>query len=244
MSKVNQENDSIKSAALAQLSAMHSNKLAYEITETLFQHGGRSKIEYLTFAMQERLRQLRPYLDPVVLTDLQNAKQSFGPVAQAYGLGQLAFAQLLAANAVSKNADDNFEELLKGKKYAHYIRCMLEGERTSYELKKLSGEREETVSRKLKELREIGASDFRRDGREVINFLTPIAKEVARTFFSESSKEANLMIGEVQIGNRKSDWHEQLGNPVKVVFKDVVLEDYWKSIPTMGASNESRLVNA
>jgi DNA-binding transcriptional ArsR family regulator len=243
MLKATQENASNKAAALEKLLAKHSNTLAHEIAETLFQYGGRKKIENLTFTLQERLRQVRPYLDPVVLTDLQNAKQSCGPVVQAYGLGQLAFAQLLAANATSKNADDNFEELLKGKKYTEYIKYMLEGERTSFELKELCGEREETVSRKLKELREIGASDFRRDGRGVINFLTPIAKEVAQTLFSDSSKEVDIGKVAVEIKNWKFDRHDQSEGVVKDVFGDP-LEVHMQSLPSMGEKNAPRLVHA
>ena len=36
-------------------------------------------------------------------------------------------------------------------------------------------------SRNLKELRSIGAADFRRDGTSLINFLTPAAKLLAGT---------------------------------------------------------------
>ena len=157
--------------ALALLSAKRANALAHDVAEALSQ-GGRSHTEALAFKLQTLLSQLRPHLDLTVLRELRDANQVMGPVAQAYGLGQLAFAQLLTANAASASADDNFEEILKGLKYAAYVRALLGKERTSAELRGLVNEREETVSRKLRELRELGVTDFRRDGREVINFLT------------------------------------------------------------------------
>ncbi|MDP2450030.1 MAG: helix-turn-helix domain-containing protein [Polaromonas sp.] len=221
--------------ASALLSAKRSNALAHDVAEAL-SHGSRSHTEALAIKLQTLLSQLRPHLDPNVLRELRDANQVLGPVAQAYGLGQLAFAQLLTANAASASADDNFEEVLKGVKYAAYVRALLGKEQTSAELRRLVNEREETVSRKLRELRELGATDFRRDGREVINFLTPLAQQVAGHIYGRV-----YQVGAIAELRSQSPSQYALQRKVdgiaKVFGSD--LDEHMKKLPTMGTREKS-----
>ena len=56
-------------------------------------------------------------------------------------------------------------------------------------LAQICGERTETVSRKLKVLRDLGITDFRRDGTSFVNFLTPAAQAVAGEFIEQPKPE-------------------------------------------------------
>jgi DNA-binding transcriptional ArsR family regulator len=100
----------------------------------------------------------------------------------AYLLGQLSFAQLLTAQAYERRADDRFIEILRDHRYQPYIRALYTKECTGTQLAKTTGECEETVSRKLKLLRELGITDFRREGRHLLNFLTPVTQAVVKEF--------------------------------------------------------------
>lgn len=98
----------------------------------------------------------------------------------AYLLGQLGMAQTIAAQAIDRRCGEEFTETLAKEGYAPYIEALLGGSLSNSDLAKITGERLETVSRKLARLREIGAADFRRDGQAVHNFLTPAAEAVGR----------------------------------------------------------------
>lgn len=114
--------------------------------------------------------------------DAVRAKESAPTeVMQAYKLGQLAFAQLCAAQAQEHRADDVFMEYLRQSSLVLYFKALLEREMTSQELATETGNQPETVSRKLKQLREVGIADFRKDGRQVFNFLTPVARGALET---------------------------------------------------------------
>ena len=56
------------------------------------------------------------------------------------------------------------------------MQALFSEDRTGQALAEITGERAETVSRKLKVLREMGAVDYRRDGTSFYNFLTPAAR--------------------------------------------------------------------
>jgi len=91
----------------------------------------------------------------------------------AYMLGQVSFAQLLAAQTAERRADDDFLVVIRDHRYENYIRALSTQDCTGVELAEITGERVETVSRKLKTLRELGITDFRREGTKLLNFLTP-----------------------------------------------------------------------
>lgn len=225
-------NIDVQAAALAQLSAKYANTLAHDVAEAL-SHGGRSQIEALALKLQSQVSELRPHLDVTVLRELREADQTIGPITQAYGLGQLVFAQLLTAKVADVSADDNFEELLKGSKYVAYVKALLGSERTSAELKNIVAEREETVSRKLRELRELGATDFRRDGREVVNFLTPLAQEVAKQIYGDKNQIS-------VVTTERYDLCKQNSREARLqrVFGDIPLPPHMQALPNMGKQEE------
>jgi DNA-binding transcriptional ArsR family regulator len=98
------------------------------------------------------------------------------PEALAFVLGKLSFAQLLTAQAAERRADDCFIDTLHAPKYKPYVIALERADLNGVQLAKITGESEETVSRKLRDLRKLGIVEFRRDGTSAINFLTPVAR--------------------------------------------------------------------
>ncbi|MES2535413.1 MAG: helix-turn-helix domain-containing protein [Pseudomonadota bacterium] len=98
--------------------------------------------------------------------------------AATYLLGQISFAQLLAAQVTERRADDKFLDIIRDVRYKEIVNSLLQHDCTGVELVARTSEQPETVSRKLKVLRELGISDFRREGNKLLNFLTPSAKAV------------------------------------------------------------------
>lgn len=99
-------------------------------------------------------------------------------VKAAHVLGQLGFAQLLAAQAASRRVEDDFAELIAEGTWRPYANALYETELRNVDLAAALNFDEATVSRELRKLRERGVTDFRRRGREVFNFLTPAAHQV------------------------------------------------------------------
>jgi len=94
----------------------------------------------------------------------------------AFWLGQVAFAQHLAAQAAERRADDRFTDVFSNASLVGYVRALAKSDHTGRELATLLSVRPETVSRRLNELRELGVVDYRRDGTSLYNFLTPQAR--------------------------------------------------------------------
>ncbi len=95
---------------------------------------------------------------------------------QAFVMGQLSFAQVLVSQALNSRADDAFMPTVRHRAYRKYLQALRGNERSGNELSTVTGERPETVSRKLKRLRELGVTDFRKEGTVVLNFLTSAAR--------------------------------------------------------------------
>lgn len=126
-------------------------------------------------ALFEQLLRLAP--DAAVLA-VRQAPASGAAEAAAYTLGQVSFAQLLAAQAAERRVNDDFHLLLQDSRYKTYVEALAKKDMTGKELAALGEERVETVSRKLKLLREQGVADFRREGTCFYNFLTPAARSL------------------------------------------------------------------
>lgn len=122
-------------------------------------------------ALWERLVKLAP-------EDAMNGalKPTLSSERAAFMLGQIGFAQLLASQTTLRRADDSFFEDLRSPAFQSYITALNQGELTGKELALKVGEADETVSRKLRRLRELGISDYRSKGVKRLNFLTPQAK--------------------------------------------------------------------
>lgn len=133
--------------------------------------------------MQEQLSVfLKTYLkraDPKVISAVRGAGDADLDTTTAYALGQITFAQLLAGQAGNRRVDDQFSAVIRDN--APIVRVLLERDKTGLELAEATGLRPETISRKLKTLRELGIVDFHRDGTSLFNFLTPAARTVAST---------------------------------------------------------------
>lgn len=104
-----------------------------------------------------------------------------GPGAPAAGvaafwLGQIAFAQHTAAQAAERRADDRFAQVFANASLTPYVKALAKKDHTGRELATALNLREETVSRRLVDLRELGVVDYRRDGPRFYNFLTPQAR--------------------------------------------------------------------
>lgn len=98
---------------------------------------------------------------------------------KAYLLGQVGMAHTLASRSVARRGSEEFESTLTSDAFRSYLLALIEAPLTNTELASVTGERLETVSRKLKKLRNLGATDFRREGQLVQNFLTPPARAIA-----------------------------------------------------------------
>lgn len=94
----------------------------------------------------------------------------------AYMLGQISFAQLIAAQAVERRVSDEFAQFLQDGRYQPYVAALSKKACTGKELADLCNEAVETVSRKLKILRELGIAEHRREGTSFNNYLTPAAR--------------------------------------------------------------------
>ncbi|WP_085032744.1 helix-turn-helix domain-containing protein [Ensifer aridi] len=97
--------------------------------------------------------------------------------AAAYVLGQISFAQLLAGQAGNRRVEEHFANLVE--EHGDIVRALFARDLTGLQLAEATGLRPETISRKLKLLREAGISDFYREGTSLFNFLTPAAKALA-----------------------------------------------------------------
>ena len=96
----------------------------------------------------------------------------------AYTLGQVSFAQLLAAQARERRVGDDFAQLLQDSRFKPFVDALAAKDCTGVELAEICAVRVETVSRNLKLLRKLGVTDFRREGTNFYNFLTPAARSL------------------------------------------------------------------
>lgn len=96
-------------------------------------------------------------------------------VVAAHELGQLGFAQLLAARSAERRAPSAVQEAFRDPRYLAYIEALFRSEKTGIELAETVEQTAENVSRVLIDLRGLGIADFRKEGVRRINFLTPMA---------------------------------------------------------------------
>jgi DNA-binding transcriptional ArsR family regulator len=161
------------------------NVLAERIEEALADNRGASLTE-LRNQLSTTFRAALGKAPEEVINAIRGRGEALDVAGIAYALGQLGFAQLLATRADQRRPDDAFEKLTANEAYASYLRALLRGAMSVGDLANAVGERVETVSRKLKPLREMGAVDFRRQGTTILNFLTPAAEALAREAFRVS----------------------------------------------------------
>lgn len=98
--------------------------------------------------------------------------------AELHLLGQISFAQNISESILAKKSWTCLEALSENSKYFPYIQILKHEHLSNKDLAAKLGKTPETVSRNLKELREEGITDFRREGVQVVNFLTPGAESL------------------------------------------------------------------
>lgn len=162
-----------------------------ERLEEAISSSSRAPLQVLGVQLVSVFNKLLRMAPPSVVKAVRNSDIIESPEAISYLIGQIGFAQRLAAEAFERRADDEFSQIIFDHRYQKYITALYEDEHTGIELARISQECEETVSRKLKKLRELGITDFRREGTKLLNFLTPSAEslmnERVKTNFDGSS---------------------------------------------------------
>ncbi|MEJ6011176.1 helix-turn-helix domain-containing protein [Novosphingobium aquae] len=165
-----------------------------------------------SFSDQVRKSLRRGYAKaPVAVIEAIRNLDANSPIRMSYVLGQLGMAQTVSSRARDRRVGEDFAAVLKSEAMALYVDALACGDKTNSELSDEVGERVETVSRKLKKLRDIGAADFRRDGVHVYNFLTPAAKALARATRNKGAlpepRKALSVVVSQKLGNLDSFWN-------------------------------------
>ncbi|HKS15012.1 MAG TPA: helix-turn-helix domain-containing protein [Pseudomonas sp.] len=124
-------------------------------------------------AFQSALAQCSDEAKKVILS---NSKADF-LLKEVYQIGQLNLAQLLAAQSLDRRVSSEFTEALTDRAHESYLKALLEAPKTNKELSITVGQAEETVSRKLKRLRELGIVYSKKVGTAVINSITAPGKQ-------------------------------------------------------------------
>ncbi|MGX5218518.1 helix-turn-helix domain-containing protein [Pseudomonas segetis] len=161
--------------APSMLKAEHMSALATQI-ESAISAPTQLKLQFMSSRLIILFNKLLKTVPAETLSAIRNS-QNLDPLSRtAYMMGQLSFAQVLVSKTLSARPEDGFFETMYDKSYIKYIAGLVSGPLSNTELSEISGERVETVSRKIKKLRQLGICDFRREGVSVLNFLTPPAK--------------------------------------------------------------------
>jgi DNA-binding transcriptional ArsR family regulator len=130
--------------------------------------------QFLVKVVHDQLRAVSPEVRSAII-GMENASPE---LRQAYVMGQLSLAQSVISSMFSRRADDTFVPTLLQRKYRDILKHLLAKDMTGVDLARLTNSTPETISRKLRLLREMGAADFRKDGTHTVNFLTHVAKAV------------------------------------------------------------------
>ena len=158
---------------------------------------------------------------------------------QAFRLGQLCLAQAFASSLREHRAGDAFADALRQSSYADYFELLEARERSNSELAEASGEKKETVSRKLSVLRELGIVDFYRDGQKTINFLTPAA-HAALSHLSQAERQFKAGIDAQSPGALERQPSKEDREVVDTFLEKFrkKLEPHNRSMPTFGTDAE------
>lgn len=148
-----------------------------------------TEVDLLARDLHTRLLELLAFTPIDVKKALRGDGDAQETLKQAYDLGQLSFAQGFASQIASTSESTEFNILLSETKYKKITQYLLSEELCGRSLANLVDETPESVSRKLKELREAGITDFRREGREVVNFLTGAARAALTAQIKNATKK-------------------------------------------------------
>jgi len=133
---------------------------------------------------------------PRELSDAIYGENGNGSLSRAFTIGHLSFAHLIVEQTSARRAGDFFCGAFKNDRYKKYIEFLVRDDLSNVRLAELVDERPETVSRKMKELRELGVTGFRRVGTQAINFLTPASRSAAM-YVEEHEEEVGVGVSEL-----------------------------------------------
>ncbi|MDM0007481.1 helix-turn-helix domain-containing protein [Variovorax sp. J22G73] len=159
----------------------------------------------ITARSRERLDQLQERLGDEFMEMLRAAPDAVvaavhgtahpdAPELIAYMLGKISFSQAVVAQAAERRADDCYVDILHANRFKAYVRALEHEDLSGVQLAQATGDRPETVSRKLKELRDAGIVEFRREGTRIINFLTPSAQAAFHSEMSTAQGALDIVI--------------------------------------------------
>lgn len=182
------EKSSLLDTALAELKTYGLAALSDGLFATLadrvraaLESSDHGQLDHMTSQLEEFYRELFSAMPEGARAASRRAAID-GDAAAAFLLGQAAFAHLLAARTLDRRADDRFLSTIRDGRYERYVRALQREPMNGNRLVEEIGEREETVSRKLGVLRQLGIVSIRKEGTSVVNSLTPAARAVLEHF--------------------------------------------------------------
>lgn len=113
-----------------------------------------------------------------VVLAIQGVNDATEASRAAYLMGHISFAQSLVSQNLSHKVCSDFKAAVVHDVNIDYVRALYSRDMTNKELVAVVGKVEESVSRRLKKLREWGITEYRKQGTSVINFLTPAARKI------------------------------------------------------------------
>jgi DNA-binding transcriptional ArsR family regulator len=148
-------------------------------------------------------------------------------------LGQFVFAQQVAGLYSHRATAADFLAVLNEARWVPYLEALGQGQLTNGEIAERVGQRAETVSRKLQELRQLGVADFRKEGVSVRNFLTPAARSTLQSRRNAEPERAS---------ERDA---QRVGEETAAIVKETVraLPEYWHQYSGFGPGRMRRSAN-
>lgn len=183
----------------------------------------RSRLKDLSSQLAGLFNKLLRAAPSEAVAEIRRSTPSDSSEYAAYMLGQISFAQLLTAQSFERRANDDFITIIHDPRYNNYITALYHQDHTGVDLARINSEVVETVSRKLKRLRELGITDFRREGNRITNFLTPTARSLIKN------------IGIAKEGEEQSSPEPKLN--LDYIFKDLGQE--FQNRPSFATHNRS-----
>ncbi|RMM84579.1 hypothetical protein ALQ71_02961 [Pseudomonas coronafaciens pv. striafaciens] len=175
---------STKHEDFAAMAANAMEELAENLEEAIYSQD-RTEIETLSKMLMELSSSVVRKLPPAAKAIVSGSANQATEFDHLYVVGQLAFAQHLAAVIASKRPHKSFVELLDSDWAGAYLDALHAEPLSSSELATKIGVSKESVSRNLRRLREAGIADFKKKGAFTINYLTSAAFEVWSAVVSE-----------------------------------------------------------
>jgi hypothetical protein len=162
----------------AHLVANYGSIIADTLEEVLGS-GTKAELQKLAGASGQAVREAIRNAPQTLADEILNAEDHSSDLGRAYVLGQLSLLQTVLAHCASHRADDDFiPRLLRGHIGAVANVLHLDDETTTQGLVERTKLTVEQVTAALREMREMGAADFRQWGGRTMNFLTPVATAV------------------------------------------------------------------